>query len=78
MNSDHKPCPKTNDAAWIERSFSFRRWMHARQAILDHKWYESERAGHDIGWDRAAVDYMLRFRTRVPPTQCKNGDRKPS
>lgn len=31
-----------------------------KSEILLHKWYESEKAGHDIGWDRAAVDWMIR------------------
>ena len=31
-----------------------------KQDVLLHKWYESERAGHDIGWDRAFVDWNLR------------------
>ena len=30
-----------------------------KQEIMTHKWYESEKAGHDIGWDRALVDWMI-------------------
>lgn len=34
---------------------------HAHDDICRHKWFESERAGHDIGWDRAVVDWTLRY-----------------
>jgi len=32
-----------------------------KHEIQLHKWYESEKAGHDIGWERATVDWMIRF-----------------
>ncbi len=48
-----------NDA-WIERSSLFREWDEMKQEILKHKWYESEKVGHDIGWDRASMDWLIR------------------
>ena len=27
--------------------------------ILKHKWIESEKAGKDIGWDRALLDWIM-------------------
>ena len=30
-----------------------------RNEINKFKWIESERAGHDIGWDRAQQEWML-------------------
>ena len=47
--------------SWMEKSALFRNWAAIKQEILCHKWYESERAGHDIGWERAAVDWMVRY-----------------
>lgn len=35
---------------------------HLWQEILDHKWYMSERAGHDVGIQAAALDYFKRSR----------------
>jgi hypothetical protein len=49
------------DACWLRNTLLFRQWESMRNEILLHKWYESEKAGHDIGWDRAAVDWMIRF-----------------
>lgn len=45
---------------WVSGSLLVRRWRAIKAEVLDHKWYESERAGHDVGWDRAFVDWTLR------------------
>lgn len=49
---------------WVMNTRLCREWEVTKQEILRHKWYESEKAGHDIGWDRAALDWMIRFRPR--------------
>lgn len=59
------PCPEyADDVAaadcWLQQTALFRAWSAMKQEILLHKWYESERAGYDIGWDRAATDWMIR------------------
>ncbi len=46
---------------WIGRTLLVRECRRRRVEIERHKWYESERAGYDIGWDRAEVDWLLRF-----------------
>ena len=45
---------------WLEETSLFQHWSAMKQDILRHKWCESEKAGHDIGWDRASVDWMVR------------------
>ena len=45
---------------WVKNTQLFRDWERTKQEILKHKWLESEKAGHDIGWDRAALDWMIR------------------
>jgi|GEM_PF-5804254 hypothetical protein len=49
---------------WLQQTALYRAWSDMKQEILLHKWYESERAGFDIGWDRAAVDWMVRYGCR--------------
>ncbi len=34
------------------------------EEILRHKWLESEKAGYDIGFDLAMIDWNLRYRSR--------------
>ena len=52
---------------WVRNTRLFRQWEETKREIQRHKWYESEKAGHDIGWERAAVDWMIRFGTKGPP-----------
>ena len=47
--------------SWISKSSLFREWDEMKKEILKHKWYESEKAGRDIGWDRASVDWLVRY-----------------
>lgn len=46
---------------WVQGTLLFKQWRSIKEEILLHKWYESERAGYDIGWDKASVDWMVRY-----------------
>lgn len=46
----------------ISRSSLYHVWVAERQEISRHKWFLSEAAGHDVGWDRATFDWNMRFR----------------
>jgi hypothetical protein len=50
--------------AWIGQTLLVRRWEEMKNEILLYKWYESEKAGHDIGWERASIQWMARFGCR--------------
>lgn len=50
---------------WVKRTFLYRACECLRTEIERHKWYESEKAGHDIGWERAAVDWMIKHGCRL-------------
>jgi len=47
--------------AWVKNSRLVSRWQAIKHEIELHKWYESERAGHDIGWDRAAASWQMHY-----------------
>jgi hypothetical protein len=40
----------------------YRYFTAMREEILKHKWYESERAGRDVGFEYALVNWTMRFR----------------
>lgn len=72
MNREYHKIPvgQPTDAApdaWVRRSLLVRHWQAVKEEISTHKWYESERAGHDIGWERAAVRYRI-FQGMNPPS----------
>lgn len=35
-----------------------------REEIARHKWFESEKAGYDIGWVRAMTNWLVRQQCR--------------
>lgn len=47
------------DLAWVSQTRLYKHASRLRSEVNEHKWYESERAGTDIGWDRAAVSYQI-------------------
>lgn len=50
---------------WVKRTCLYQACAHLRAEIERHKWYESEKAGYDIGWDRAAVDWLIKHGCRL-------------
>jgi hypothetical protein len=47
----------------LRNSTLYREFLAEREEILRHKWLESEKAGRDIGFERALLDWMLKHRT---------------
>ena len=47
----------------LRNSLLYRHFQAQREEVMKHKWYESERAGHDIGFDRAQTDWTIRHRS---------------
>ena len=37
-------------------------FLDEREEILKHKWIESEKAGYDIGFERALLDWIVKYR----------------
>lgn len=46
----------------------YQHFVAMREEILKHKWYESERAGKDVGFEYALVDWNCRYRLNWQPT----------
>ncbi len=47
---------------WVERSSLYREFVAEREEILKHKWFESQRAGRDIGFECALVSWVVHHR----------------
>jgi hypothetical protein len=50
--------PSTADFTGLYKEF-----LAERQKILRHKWIESEKAGCDIGFEHALLDWSLKYRS---------------
>jgi hypothetical protein len=48
----------------IARSSLYQEFLAEREEILKHKWLESEKAGYDIGFERALLDWIRRHRDK--------------
>lgn len=46
----------------VRNSMLYREFLAEREEILRHKWIESEKAGHDIGFEKALLDWVMRHR----------------
>ena len=46
----------------VVRSALYREWVAEREEIMRHKWFESEKAGRDIGFEQALVNWLVHHR----------------
>jgi hypothetical protein len=48
----------------LRQSSLYREFQAEREEILKHKWLESEKAGADIGFERALTDWIIKHRSK--------------
>jgi len=48
----------------VKNSSLYREFQAEREEILRHKWIESEKAGYDIGFERALTDWIVKYRSK--------------
>ena len=41
---------------------SYAKYLEIRNEILKHKWIESEKVNHDIGFEKALTDWIAKHR----------------
>ncbi len=56
--------PPSGGPDLLKDSTLYREFQAEREEILRHKWIESEKAGYDIGFEKALTDWILKHRTR--------------
>lgn len=47
---------------FAKRSSLYQEFLAEREEILKHKWIESEKAGKDVGFERALMDWIRNHR----------------
>ena len=53
----------------VKNSSLYREFQAEREEILKHKWIESEKAGRDIGFERALTDWIIKHRSKWRKTR---------
>ncbi len=51
------------DSHFLKNSVLYKELLAEREEILKHKWIESEKAGSDIGFEKALLDWILKHRS---------------
>ncbi|MFO1478250.1 MAG: DUF4032 domain-containing protein [Verrucomicrobiota bacterium] len=62
MSNDIKEPSVASDL--LKNSSLYREFQAEREEILRHKWIESEKAGRDIGFERALTDWIIKHRSK--------------
>ena len=62
MSEETKEQLSGNDL--LKKSLLYRQSQAEREEVLKHKWIESEKAGHDIGFERAMTDWIIKHRSQ--------------
>ena len=58
--SNDNASPRVDDL--LRNSTLYKEFQAERDEILRHKWIESEKAGYDIGFERALTDWIVKYR----------------
>ena len=47
----------------VNSSALYKEFLAGRREILCHRWIESEKTGYDIGFERALIDWVVKYRS---------------
>ena len=53
----------SRDSELMTNSVLYKEFLAEREEILRHKWIESEKAGADIGFEKALLDWIVKHRS---------------
>lgn len=54
---------KNESTDLVKNSVLYKEFLAEREEILRHKWIESEKIGQDIGFERALLDWIVKYRS---------------
>src|SRR5258706_13854934 len=63
----------SDDAAshFLKNSVLYKEFLAEREEILKHKWIESEKAGSDIGFEKALLDLIVKHSSHWRRRRCR-------
>jgi hypothetical protein len=54
----------SNGSDLVRKSSLYREFEAEKEEIMKYKWIESQKAGHDIGFERALTDWIIKHRSK--------------
>ncbi|HEY2626015.1 MAG TPA: hypothetical protein VGI41_04605 [Candidatus Udaeobacter sp.] len=61
--SREMPPSEEDRSRFVKNSVLYKEFLAERAEILKHKWIESEKAGKDIGFEKALLDWIVKHRS---------------
>jgi hypothetical protein len=65
--------PQGEQSQFVKNSVLYKEFLAEREEILKHKWIESEKAGTDIGFEKALLDWIVKHRSSWREKRIKEG-----
>lgn len=47
----------------ITNTSLYQEYLAQQEEVMKHKWYESERAGYDVGFVKALIDWTIKYKS---------------
>jgi hypothetical protein len=67
------PSTQEDRTQFVKNSVLYKEFLAEREEILKHKWIESEKAGTDIGFEKALLDWIVKHRSSWRDKRMKEG-----
>ena len=72
-NTPEMPLQDGEQSQFVKNSVLYKEFLAEREEILKHKWIESEKAGADIGFEKALLDWIVKHRSNWRVKRQKEG-----
>jgi hypothetical protein len=70
--------PESEPPDLVKNSALYKDFLAERDEILRHKWIESEKIGKDIGFEKALLDWIIKYRSRWRSSRVKAQQEQPA
>lgn len=70
---DEMASSQGEESQFVKNSVLYKEFLAEREEILKHKWIESEKAGSDIGFEKALLDWIVKHRSHWRDKRLKEG-----
>jgi hypothetical protein len=67
------PSTQEDQSQFVKNSVLYKEFLAERAEILKHKWIESEKAGKDIGFEKALLDWIVKYRSNWREKRMREG-----
>lgn len=78
MKNSPEMTAQAEESQFVKNSVLYKEFLAEREEILKHKWIESEKAGTDIGFEKALLDWIVKYRSSWRNKRTKGARAEPT